>query len=169
MSDSKFGLGLSALLPSSKSKPDLGQSLLSPASSSNHSQSLNPLAPSSSTSSLLDNPLAPSSQKLDGSGLGVGDLLPNVAAKEQSDPLSALEASPVVETSNELYTLHLSSVGKNKVSVIKTIREHWDKGLKESKMLADSAPVNLPALPKSKALAAEEALRILGASVSKAL
>ena len=92
-----------------------------------------------------------------------------MTTSQQSDPLSALEASPAAETSNELYTLHLSSVGKNKVSVIKTIREHWDKGLKDSKMLADSAPVNLPALPKSKALAAEEALRALGASVSKAL
>ena len=169
MSDSKLGLGLSSLLPSSKSKPDLGDSLLSPASPSNNSLGLNPLAPSSQQSSVLDNPLAGSSSNHSGAGLGIGDLLPSSSTNLTNDPLSSLGKSTAIETNEESYTLHLSSVGANKVAVVKAIRAHWDKGLKDSKMLADAAPVNLPALPKSQALAAEEALRQLGASISKAL
>ena len=77
MSDSKFGMGLSSLLPSSKSKPGLGDSLLSSTSSSNNSLGFNPLAPNSQQPSSLDNPLAGSSSNHAGAGLGIGDLLPN--------------------------------------------------------------------------------------------
>lgn len=169
MSDSKLGLGLSSLLPSSTPKPNLGDSLLSPASPSNNSLGLNPLAPSSQKSSLLDNPLIGGSSNHSGAGLGIGDLLPNSSGNLMNDPLSSLGSSTATGINDESYTLHLSSVGANKVAVVKAIRAHWDKGLKDSKMLADAAPVNLPALPKSQALAAEEALRELGASISKAL
>ena len=169
MSDSKLDLGLSSLLPSSKAKSDLGQSLLSPSAPSNHSKALNPLAPSSSSSSLLNDPLTAASSSKASSGLGIGDLLPSAAPSQNSDPLSSLSSAPMTASTEEPYTLHLSSVGSNKVAVVKAIRAHWDKGLKDSKMLADAAPINLPSLPKTKALAAEEALRGLGANVTKAL
>ena len=154
MSDSKIDLGLSSLLSSSKPSVDLGQSLLSPSKS-----------PSSSSSAL--NPLAPTGAPA--SGLGIGDLLPSAAPTQQSDPLSSLNTTPISGTAELSCTLHLSAVGSNKVEVVKAIRAHWDKGLKDSKMLADAAPINLPALPRAKAMEAKAALLNLGASVSEAL
>ena len=59
--------------------------------------------------------------------------------------------------------LYLSSVGHNKVKVVKAIRAHWGTGLKEAKHLADAAPTNLPALSESKMMVAEKELMALGA------
>ena len=131
MSDSKNNLGLSSLLSSSKPSVDLGQSLLSPSKTpSSSSAALNPLTPTVSPTS----------------SLGIGDLLPSAAPTQKNDPLSSLNAAPLLGTAELSCTLHLSAVGSNKVEVIKAIRAHWDKGLKDAKMLADAAPINLPAL-----------------------
>ena len=192
MSNSKSGLGGSSLLSSSKPQPNLGQSPLSassnsgtvplgsnplaamsskpqpnlgqsPLSASSNSGTVplgsNPLAAKSSEGNISLNPLAPSSTTSPSVSLQAGDLMPT-----QSKPqtLSFTEATQGV-SEGKSRGLYLSSVGHNKVKVVKAIRAHWGTGLKEAKHLADSAPTNLPALPESKMMVAEKELKALGA------
>ena len=72
-------------------------------------------------------------------------------------------AAPAVEEKTE-FTLMLTEVGANKVSVIKAVRELTGLGLKEAKDLVDGAPKTVKeALPKADAEAAVKKLVEAGA------
>ena len=169
MSSSKFDLGGSSLLGSQKPQIDLGGALTSPTKATSASLGLNPLI-SSSNNVGLSNELIDSSGS-SANALQIGDLLPN----QSSNALDSL-ASPLtqeekidhgtIEVTETRHIVHLSSVGAGKVAVVKAIRAHWGTGLKRSKELADAAPTDLPALPTTKAQAAQMELSNLGAVVS---
>ena len=72
-------------------------------------------------------------------------------------------ASAAVEEQTE-FTVMLSEVGANKVSVIKAVREITGLGLKEAKDLVDGAPKAVKeAIPKADAEAAKKKLEEAGA------
>ena len=72
-------------------------------------------------------------------------------------------AAPVAEEQTE-FTVVLTEVGANKVSVIKAVRELTGLGLKEAKDLVDGAPKPVKeALPKADAEAAVKKLVDAGA------
>ena len=188
MSNSKFDLGG---FPS-KSKTDGGQLQSNPlAPRSAGANLLNPLTPNSSSSSssplgvgdLLPTPSSGGSLNFSGGFQGqpaapsVDPILaPVQPAAPAQPPMAPVQPaiSPIPQEDQEQYdpeatlVVHLSSVGREKVKVIKIIRAHWNLGLKDSKRLADSAPLDLPALPEAQARAAEADLSALGASVSVA-
>ena len=72
-------------------------------------------------------------------------------------------AAVAVEEQTE-FTVMLSEVGANKVSVIKAVREITGLGLKEAKDLVDGAPKAVKeAIPKADAEAAKKKLEEAGA------
>ena len=72
-------------------------------------------------------------------------------------------AAAAVEEQTE-FTVMLSEVGANKVSVIKAVREITGLGLKEAKDLVDGAPKAVKeAIPKADAEAAKKKLEEAGA------
>ncbi len=72
-------------------------------------------------------------------------------------------AAAVVEEQTE-FTVVLTEIGANKVSVIKAVRELTGLGLKEAKDLVDGAPKPVKeAIPKADAEAAKKKLEDAGA------
>jgi large subunit ribosomal protein L7/L12 len=72
-------------------------------------------------------------------------------------------AAAVVEEKTE-FTVVLTEIGANKVSVIKAVRELTGLGLKEAKDLVDGAPKPVKeAIPKADAEAAKKKLEDAGA------
>ena len=72
-------------------------------------------------------------------------------------------AAPVAEEQTE-FTLMLTEIGANKVSVIKAVRELTGLGLKEAKDLVDGAPKPVKeAMPKADAEAGKKKLEDAGA------
>ncbi|MDQ6685270.1 MAG: 50S ribosomal protein L7/L12 [Pseudomonadota bacterium] len=72
-------------------------------------------------------------------------------------------AAPVVEEQTE-FTLMLTEIGGNKVSVIKAVRELTGLGLKEAKDLVDGAPKPVKeGMPKADAEAGKKKLEEAGA------
>ncbi|QJC29614.1 50S ribosomal protein L7/L12 [Enterobacteriaceae endosymbiont of Plateumaris pusilla] len=64
------------------------------------------------------------------------------------------------------FNLYLKNIGKNKIAVIKAVRNSMNLGLKESKDLVESAPVLLKeAISKEEALALEKILKTSGAEI----
>jgi large subunit ribosomal protein L7/L12 len=62
------------------------------------------------------------------------------------------------------FTVHLTEIGANKVSVIKAVREITGLGLKEAKDLVDGAPKPVKeGIPKADAEAAKKKLEEAGA------
>ena len=75
----------------------------------------------------------------------------------------AAGAAAVAEEQTE-FTVHLTEIGANKVSVIKAVREITGLGLKEAKDLVDGAPKAVKeAIPKADADAALKKLVDAGA------
>jgi len=90
---------------------------------------------------------------------GVSAAAPTVAAAAASP-----EVSPV-EEKNE-FSVILSSVGSNKIAVIKAIREITGLGLKESKDLVESAPRPIKeGVDKAQAEEIKKKLESVGATV----
>jgi len=72
-------------------------------------------------------------------------------------------AAPAAEEQTE-FTLMLTEIGANKVSVIKAVRELTGLGLKEAKDLVDGAPKPVKeAMPKADAEAGKKKLEDAGA------
>jgi large subunit ribosomal protein L7/L12 len=72
-------------------------------------------------------------------------------------------AAAAVEEQTE-FTVHLTEIGANKVSVIKAVREITGLGLKEAKDLVDGAPKPVKeGIPKADAEAAKKKLEEAGA------
>ena len=161
MSSSKFGLGGSPLLSPSTPQSSLDQTL----SSSSTVGRTSPLGSNLLTPGPLAHSLSPNPSSSSANPLQVSDLLPTQSA---GNPLILTEEVQDQQSEEPLRGVHLSSVGRNKVQVVKAIRSHWGTGLKEAKTLADSAPLDLPLLPESEALAAETELSALGAVIGHA-
>jgi large subunit ribosomal protein L7/L12 len=89
-----------------------------------------------------------------------------VSAAAMSAPAGAgggVGAAAVVEEKTE-FTVVLTEIGANKVSVIKAVRELTGLGLKEAKDLVDGAPKPVKeAIPKADAEAAKKKLEDAGA------
>jgi len=78
---------------------------------------------------------------------------------------AAAAAAPAAEEKTE-FTVMLSEVGANKVSVIKAVREITGLGLKEAKDLVDGAPKPVKeGIAKADAEAAKKKLEDAGAKV----
>jgi large subunit ribosomal protein L7/L12 len=91
-----------------------------------------------------------------------------VSAAAMSAPAGAGggAAAAVVEEQTE-FTLMLTEIGANKVSVIKVVRELTGLGLKEAKDLVDGAPKAVKeAIPKADAEAALKKLVDAGAKAA---
>ena len=74
-------------------------------------------------------------------------------------------AAPAAEEQTE-FTLMLTEIGANKVSVIKAVRELTGLGLKEAKDLVEAAPKAVKdSVPKEEADTAAGKLREVGATV----
>ncbi|QJC37831.1 50S ribosomal protein L7/L12 [Enterobacteriaceae endosymbiont of Donacia bicoloricornis] len=64
------------------------------------------------------------------------------------------------------FNIYLKNIGKNKISVIKTVRSIMNLGLKEAKDLVESAPVVLKeSINKEEALDLETKLKNAGAEI----
>lgn len=75
-----------------------------------------------------------------------------------------VEGIPVEEKTE--FTVILSSIGQNKIPVIKTVREITGLGLKEAKDLVDSAPKPIKEnIPKDQAEEIKKKLSEIGATV----
>ena len=85
-------------------------------------------------------------------------------------PVAAVAAAPgagaaAVEEQTE-FTVVLTGIGSNKISVIKTVREVTNLGLKEAKDLVDAAPKPIKeAIPKDEAEALKKKFTDAGATV----
>ena len=87
----------------------------------------------------------------------------SAAAVAVAGPAGA--AAAVAEEQTE-FTVNLTEVGANKVSVIKAVRELTGLGLKEAKDLVDGAPKPVKeAVPKAAAEEAKKKLEEAGAKV----
>ena len=74
-------------------------------------------------------------------------------------------AAPVVEEQTE-FTVMLTEIGANKVSVIKVVRELTGLGLKEAKDLVDGAPKDVKvAVPKEEAESIKKKITEAGGEV----
>ena len=86
----------------------------------------------------------------------------SAAAMAVTGPAGGGVAAAVEEQTE--FTVMLSEVGANKVSVIKAVREITSLGLKEAKDLVDGAPKAVKeAIPKADAEAAKKKLEEAGA------
>lgn len=87
----------------------------------------------------------------------------SAAAMAVAGPAGAGAGAAAAEEQTE-FTVMLSEVGANKVSVIKAVREITGLGLKEAKDLVDGAPKAVKeAIPKADAEAAKKKLEEAGA------
>jgi len=87
------------------------------------------------------------------------------AAVAVAGPASAAAAAPVAEEKTE-FTVVLTTIGDNKVNVIKAVRELTGLGLKEAKDLVDGAPKPVKeGVNKADADAAKKKLEDAGAKV----
>jgi large subunit ribosomal protein L7/L12 len=87
----------------------------------------------------------------------------SAAAAVAAAPAAAGAAAAVVEEQTE-FTVNLTEIGANKVSVIKAVRELTGLGLKEAKDLVDGAPKPVKeAVSKADAEAAKKKLEEAGA------
>lgn len=87
----------------------------------------------------------------------------SAAAMAVAGPAGAGAGAAAAEEQTE-FTVVLSEVGANKVSVIKAVREITGLGLKEAKDLVDGAPKAVKeAIPKADAEAAKKKLEEAGA------
>ena len=87
----------------------------------------------------------------------------SAAAMAVAGPAGAGAGASAAEEQTE-FTVMLSEVGANKVSVIKAVREITGLGLKEAKDLVDGAPKAVKeAIPKADAEAAKKKLEEAGA------
>jgi len=87
---------------------------------------------------------------------------PAVAAT--AAPAEAVAAPPAEEKTE--FSVILKDIGPNKISVIRAVRELTILGLKESKDLVESAPVEVKkGVGKDEAAAAKEKLEAAGATV----
>jgi large subunit ribosomal protein L7/L12 len=87
------------------------------------------------------------------------------AAVAVAGPAAAAAAAPAVEEQTE-FTVVLTTVGENKVNVIKAVRELTGLGLKEAKDLVDGAPKPVKeGVNKADAEAAKKKLEDAGAKV----
>jgi len=87
----------------------------------------------------------------------------SAAAMAVAGPAGAGGGAAAAEEQTE-FTVMLSEVGANKVSVIKAVREITGLGLKEAKDLVDGAPKAVKeAIPKADAEAAKKKLEEAGA------
>ena len=87
----------------------------------------------------------------------------SAAAMAVAGPAGAGAGASAAEEQTE-FTVMLSEVGANKVSVIKAVREITGLGLKEAKDLVDAAPKAVKeAIPKADAEAAKKKLEEAGA------
>jgi large subunit ribosomal protein L7/L12 len=88
-----------------------------------------------------------------------------VSAAAMAAPAAAGPAAVVAEEKTE-FTVQLTEVGANKVSVIKAVREITGLGLKEAKDLVDGAPKAVKeGIAKADAEAAKKKLEDAGAKV----
>lgn len=79
----------------------------------------------------------------------------------------AAGAAGAAEEEKTEFDVELTSVGDQKIKVIKVVREITGLGLKEAKELVDNAPKVLKeALPKEEAEAAKAKLEEVGATVT---
>jgi large subunit ribosomal protein L7/L12 len=78
----------------------------------------------------------------------------------------AAGAAPAAAEEKDTFTVHLASVGGNKVNVIKVVRQFTDLGLKEAKDLVDKAPsVIKEGVSKEDAAKMKQAFTEAGATV----
>jgi large subunit ribosomal protein L7/L12 len=88
-----------------------------------------------------------------------------VAMAAVAAPAAAEAAAAPVEEQTE-FDVILSSVGDQKIQVIKVVRELTNLGLREAKEVVDGAPSTvLKAVNKEQAAAAKEKLEAVGAKV----
>ena len=86
-----------------------------------------------------------------------------VSAAAAAAPAAAAAAAPEEEAKTE-FNVVLTSVGANKIAVIKVVRELTGLGLKEAKALVDGAPANVKeAVPTADAEAMIAKLKEAGA------
>ena len=104
------------------------------------------------------------------SSMSVMEVVELVSAMEKKFGVTAV-ASPVSNNSQEKveekteFDVILSSIGKNKIAVIKIVRSTTGLGLKESKDLVESAPKVLKSgINKEEAKKLKESLEQAGAS-----
>ncbi|KAA8995063.1 50S ribosomal protein L7/L12 [Affinibrenneria salicis] len=105
--------------------------------------------------------------------MSVMDVVELVSAMEEKFGVSAaaavaVAAGPAAEAAEEKteFDVVLSSIGGNKVAVIKAVRSATGLGLKEAKDLVESAPAVLKeGISKDDAEALKKALEEAGASV----
>jgi len=87
------------------------------------------------------------------------------AAVAVAGPAAASAAAPAAEEQTE-FTVVLTTIGENKVNVIKAVRELTGLGLKEAKDLVDGAPKPVKeGVNKADAEAAKKKLEDAGAKV----
>ena len=79
--------------------------------------------------------------------------------------VSSVESAPEVVEQTE-FAVSLKSFGSNKISVIKAVRAITGLGLKEAKVLVESAPISVKeGIPKQDAEKYKEQLEEAGASI----
>jgi len=79
---------------------------------------------------------------------------------------NAMDANTKGKEEKKEFNVMLNSVGSKKIQVIKAVREITSLGLKEAKLLVDSAPKLIKeAIPKEEANSIKEALEKQGASI----
>ncbi|WMY94871.1 MAG: 50S ribosomal protein L7/L12 [Arsenophonus sp.] len=107
------------------------------------------------------------------SNMSVTDVMELISMMEEKFGVSSAEAftvnsssaTPVVEEKTE-FDVILSSIGSNKVSVIKAVRSATGLGLKEAKDVVESAPVTIKeGITKEASEALKKSLEEVGAVV----
>jgi len=94
---------------------------------------------------------------------GVSAAAPVVAA---AAPAEAGAAAPAAAEEKTEFSIILKSIGENKISVIKAVREKTTLGLKEAKDLVESAPTTVKeGVNKEEAAAIKQKLEEAGATV----
>ena len=83
----------------------------------------------------------------------------------------AVAAAPAADTAvaeeKSEFDVELTSIGDNKIGIIKVVREVTDKGLKEAKDISESAPVVVkPGVKKEEAEEIKKKLEEAGATVT---
>ena len=95
---------------------------------------------------------------------GVSAAAPVAVAATAAAPGAQAEAAPEAEEQTE-FSVILTDIGANKISVIKAVRELTTLGLKESKDLVESAPQTVKeGINKEEAANAKQKLEAAGAT-----
>lgn len=91
----------------------------------------------------------------------------NVSSLPQAGTESQTNASSNKDQEKSEYDVFLDTVGEKRINVIKEIKSIMGLGLKESKELVESAPVNIKtSIPKDEANKIKDRLEAVGAKVS---